>query len=72
MFLELTSEFSKVAGYAISTHNSAVFLNACNEQPEEEIEICICKNIQKNCLGINKEVKDIQAENYEMIFDKNK
>ena len=34
--LELTNEFSKVAGYMINTQNSVAFLYTSNELPERE------------------------------------
>ena len=37
-FLELISEFSKVAGYKINTLKSLAFLYTNNEKPEREIK----------------------------------
>ena len=36
--LELTSKFSKVAGYKINTHKSLAFLYTNNEKSEREIK----------------------------------
>ena len=43
--IELISEFSKVAGYKISTHKSLAFLYTNNEKSEREIKESIPSTI---------------------------
>ena len=67
--LELTSEFSKVAGYKINTQKSFAFLYTTNEKSEEEIKESIPFTIATErikYLGINlpKETKELYIENY--------
>ena len=67
--LELISEFSKVAGYNISTQKSLAFLYANNEISEREIKESIpfkVANKRIKCLRINlpKETKELYTENY--------
>ena len=54
--LELTSEFSKVAGYKINTQKSFAFLYTTNEKSEEEIKESIPSTIaaKKNSVSRNK------------------
>ena len=49
--LELISEFSKVAGYKISTNKSLAFLHTNNEKSEREIKESIK---EKNYISRNK------------------
>ena len=68
--LELISEFSKVAGYKISTQKSLAFLYTNNEKPEKEIKESILFTIATKIikyLGINlpKETKELLTENYD-------
>ena len=71
--LELISEFSKVAGYKISTQKSLAFLYTDNEKSEREIKESISSTISmkriKN-LGINlpKETKELYTENYKALM----
>ena len=70
---ELVSEFSKVAGYKISTHKSLAFLYTNNEKSEREIKESIpFTNATKRIkyLGINlpKETKELYTENYETLM----
>ena len=63
-FLELISEFIKVAGYKINTQKSLAFLYANNEKLEREIEESIPFTIATKrikYLGINlpKETKEL-------------
>ena len=68
--LELTSEFSKVAGYKINTQKSLVFLYPNNETSNREIKESIPFSIarkRRKYLGINlhKETKELYTENYD-------
>ena len=71
--LELISEFSKVAGYKISTQKSLAFLYTNNEKSErvikESIPFTIATKIIKY-LGINlpKETKELYTENYKTLM----
>ena len=54
--LELISEFSKIAGYKISTQKSLAFVYANNEKSEREIKESIPFTFATRrikCLGIN-------------------
>ena len=54
--LALISEFSKIAGYKISTQKSLAFVYANNEKSEREIKESIpftCATRRIKCLGIN-------------------
>ena len=67
--LELISEFSKVAGYEITTQKSLAFLYTNNEKSEREIKESIPFTIATNrikYLGINlpMETKELYTENY--------
>ena len=66
--LELTSEFSKVAGYKINTQKSFAFLYTNNEKSEREIKESIPFTIATKIikyLGTNlpKETKGLYTEN---------
>ena len=50
--LELISEFSKVAGYKINTHNSLAFLYTNSEKSEREIKESIPFTMQQKELNI--------------------
>ena len=68
--LELTSEFSKVAGYKINTQKSLAFLYTNNEKSKREIvSFTIATKIIKY-LGINlaKETKELYTENYKTLM----
>ena len=67
--LELSDEFSKVAGYKINTQKSLAFLYTNNEKSEREIKESIPFTIATKrikYLGINlpKETKELYTENY--------
>ena len=67
--LELTHEFSKVAGYKINAQKSIAFLYTNNEATEREIRESIPFTIAPKpikYLGINltKKVKNLYTENY--------
>ena len=71
--LELTHEFSKVAGYEINIQKSDAFLYTNNEAAEREIEKTIPFTTSPKIiryLGINltKEVKDLYSENYRTLM----
>ena len=68
--LEIISEFSKVAGYKISTRKSLAFLYSNNEKSEREIKESIPFTIVTKIikyLGINlpKETKELDTENHD-------
>ena len=68
-FLELISEFSKVAGHEINTQKSLAFLYTKNEKSEREIKESIPFTIATKrikYLGINlpRETKELYTENY--------
>ena len=67
--LELTSEFSKVAGYEINTQKSLAFLYTNNGKSQTEIKESIPFTIATKrikYLGVNlpKETKELYTENY--------
>ena len=71
--LELTSEFSKVAGYKINTQKSFAFLYTNNEKSEREIKestpfTIATKRIKY--LGVNspEETKELYTENYNTLM----
>ena len=71
--LELISEFSKVAGYKVSTQKSLAFLYSNNEKSEREIKESIpftTATTRIKYLGINltKETKDLYTENYKTLM----
>ena len=75
--LELISEFSKVAGYKISTQKSLSFLYTKNENSEREIKESIPFTITTKrikYLGINlpKETKVLYTGNYKTLIKKTK
>ena len=72
-FLELISEFSKVAGYKINTQKSLAFLYTNNEKSEREIKESITFTIETKrikYLGINlpKDTKELYTENYKTLM----
>ena len=69
-FLELISEFSKVAGYKINTQKSLSFLYTHNKKSEREVKESIPFTIATKrikYLGINlpKETRELYTENYD-------
>ena len=74
--LELINEYSKVAGYKISTQKSLKFLYTNNDKTEREIKETIPFTIatkRVKYLGINlpKETKDLYIENYKTLIERN-
>ena len=72
-WLELISEFGKVAGYKINIQKSVALLYTNNEVPEKEIKEAIPFTIEPKrikYLGINlpKEAKGLCLENYKMLM----
>ena len=71
--LELINEYSKVAGYKISTQKSLAFLYTNNEKIEREIKETIpfttaTKRIKYLGLYLPKETKDLYIENYKTLM----
>ena len=71
--LELTSEFSKVAGYKINTQKSFAFLYTNNEKSEREIKESIpftiaTKRIKYIGMNLPKETKELYTENYKTLM----
>ena len=76
-FLELISEFRKVAGYTSNTQKSLAFLYTNNEKSGREIKESIPFTIATKrikYLGINlpKETKELYTENYKKLMKKSK
>ena len=71
--LEVTKEFSKVAGYKVNTENSLAFIYTNKERSERATKETIPSVITSKrikYLGINllKEVKDMYSENCQMLM----
>ena len=71
--LELISEFSKVAGYKISTQKSLVFLYTNNEKSERKIEESIPFTLAEKTskylrINLPKETKELYTENYKTLM----
>ena len=71
--LDLTNEYSKVAGYKINTQKSLAFLYATNEKTEREIKETIpftiaTKRIKYLGVYLPKETKDLYTENYKILM----
>ena len=67
--LELSSEFSKDAGYKINTQKSPTFLYTNNEKSEREVKDSIpftiaTKRIKHLGINLPKETKELYTENY--------
>ena len=67
--LELTSEFSKAAGYKINAQKSLAFLYTNNEKSEREIKASIpftiaTKRIKNLGINLPEESKELYIENY--------
>ena len=74
--LELISEFSKVAGYKISTQKSLAFLYTNKEKSEGQIKESIpftttTKIIKYLEINLPKETKELYTENYKPLNEKN-
>ena len=70
--LQLINEYSKVAGYKISTQKSLPFLCTNNEKVEKEIKATIpftiaMKRIKYLGICLPKETKDLCIENYKTL-----
>ena len=71
--LELTHEFSKVAGYKIDVKKPAIFLYTNNQEAEKEIKELIPfttapKPIRYQGLNLTKEVKDMYSESFRRLM----
>ena len=71
--LELTNEYSKIAGYKINIQKPLAFLYTNNEKREREIKETISFIIATKIikyLGVNlpKETKDLYIENYKTLM----
>ena len=71
--LELINEYSKVAGYKISTQKSLAFLYTINEKTEREIKettpfTIVTKRIKYLGVYLPKETKDLYIENYKTLM----
>ena len=71
--VELSSEFSKVAGNKINTQKSLAFLYTNNEKSEREIKesipfTIVTKRIKYLGINLPKETKDLYAENYKALM----
>ena len=74
--LELTNEYSKVAGYKINTQKSLAFLYTNNEKTEKEIKETVpftitTKSIKELQINQPKETKDLYTENYKTLMKVN-
>ena len=72
-FLELISEFDKVAGYKINTQKSLTFLYTNNEKSERAIKESIpftiaTKRIKYLGINLSKESKELYTENYKTLL----
>ena len=67
--LELINEYSKVAGYKISTQKSLAFLYTNNEKTEREIKETIPFTIALKGIYLPKETKNLYAENYKTLMN---
>ena len=72
-FLELISEFSKVAGYKINTQKSIAYLYTNNEKSERENKQSIpfttaTKRITHLGIKLPKETKKLLTENYKILM----
>ena len=75
--LHLINEYSKVAGYKISTQKSLPFLCTNNEKVEKEIKetiqfIIAMKTIKYLGIHLPKETEDLYIENYKTLEKKSK
>ena len=71
--LELTSEFSKAAGYKINAQKSLAFLYTNNEKSEKEIKesipfIIATKIIKYLGIYLPKETEELYRENYKTLM----
>ena len=73
--LELINEYSKVAGYKISTQKSLAYIYTNNEKTEKEIKektpFTIAMKIIKYLeINLPKDTKDLYIENYKTLVKK--
>ena len=71
--LELISEFSKVAGYKISTQKSLAFLYTNNKKSDREIKesipfTIVTKRIKYLGINLSKGTKELYTENYKTLM----
>ena len=70
--LELTNEYSKIAGYKISIQKPLAFLYTNNEKRKREIKetipFIIATKIIKYLVNLPKETKDLYIENYKTLM----
>ena len=66
--LQLINEYSKVAGYKISTEKFLAFLYTNNERTESEIKETIPFTIATKRINLPKETKDLYIENYKTLM----
>ena len=71
--LELINEYSKVAGYTITTQKSLAFLYTNNEKIEREIKETIpftiaTKRVKYLGIYLPKETKDLYIANYKTLL----
>ena len=74
--LKLMSEFSKAAGYKISTQKSLAFLYTNNEKSERGIKkpipfTIVTKRIKYLGINLPKETIDLYTENYKTLMNEN-
>ena len=75
--LQFINEYSKVAGYKISTQKSLAFLYTNNEKTEREIKETIpftiaTKRIKYIGINLPKETEDLYIENYKILVKEKK
>ena len=71
--LEVIHGYGKVVGYKINMQKSLAFLYTNNEKSEREIKEVISftiatKRIKYPAINLPKEIKDLYAENYEILM----
>ena len=64
----LINDYSKVAGYKISTEKFLAFLYTNNERTESEIKETIPFTIATKRINLPKETKDLYIENYKTLM----
>ena len=71
--LELTSEFSKVAGYKINTQKSLAFPYTNNGKSEREVKeltpfTIVTKRIKYLGINLPKKIEELHTENYKTLM----
>ena len=74
--VELINEFGKVAGYKIIGQKSLAFLYTNDEKSEREIKKTLTfttatKRVKYLGINLPKETKDLYAENYKTLAERN-